>query len=139
MVFDDGADAAHDNTAGTVFDPGTRNLERPQMLSDIMDVTVEMEAQTKLVPDPVSMTSVSTPHTAHPYERSRSPRRHVEEEPFGPTSVHLPHQFGFGALVLEMRRLVSGQPSCIEIKGSVRRPDKKRSRCCVPCIWWASS
>ena len=74
---DDGVAVAHDNTAGTVFDPGT------------------MEAQTELAPDPVSMPSVPAPHTAHPREQSRSPQRHVEEESFGFTSVHLSHQFGF--------------------------------------------
>ena len=65
------------------------------------------------------------------------PRRHEEEESFGLTSVHLSHQFGFRdatASVLEMWRLVSGQPTCIEIKGSVRGPDENRSRCCVPCL-----
>ena len=93
--FDDGAAAAHVNTAGTVFVPGTRNLERPQMLSDIMSAAVEMEAQTKLAPDPVSMPSVPKPHTAHSREQSRSPRRHADEESFGLTSVHLSHQFGF--------------------------------------------
>ena len=75
--FDNGVAVAHDNTAGTVFDPGT------------------MEAQTELAPDHVSMPSVPTPHTAHSREKSRSPRRHVEEESFGLTSVHLSHQFGF--------------------------------------------
>ena len=30
--------------------------------------------------------------------------------------------------------MVSGQPPHIETYGPVRRPDKKRSRCCVPCI-----
>ena len=50
------------------------------MLSDIMDVAVDVKAQTKLAPDPVSMPSVPTPHTAHSCERSRSPWRQVEEE-----------------------------------------------------------
>ena len=95
VVFDDGAAAAHDSTADTVFDPGAGNLERPQMISDIMDVAVEVEAQTELALDPVSMPSVPTPHTAHSREKSRSPRRHVEEESFGLTSVHLSLQFGF--------------------------------------------
>ena len=81
--FVDGAAATHDSTTDTVFDPGAGNLERPQMLSDIMDVAVEMEAQTELVPDHVSMPSVPTPHTAHSRGKSRSPRRHVEEESFG--------------------------------------------------------
>ena len=129
-----GAAAAHENTAGTGFAPGTRNLERPRMFSDIMSAAVEMEAQTKLAPDPVIMPSVPTLHTPHSREQSRSPRRHVDEESFGLTSVHLSHQFGFRDSTLWCWRLVSGQPSCIEIKGSVRRPDQKRSRCCVPTM-----
>ena len=49
--FYDGVAAAHDNTAGTVLEPGT------------------MEAKSELAPDPVSMPSVPTPHTAHSCER----------------------------------------------------------------------
>ena len=40
---DDGAVAAHDSTADTVFDPGTRSLERPQMPSVAVDVAVVVE------------------------------------------------------------------------------------------------
>ena len=47
VAFDDGAEAALDSTADRVFDPGAGNLERPQILSDIVDVAVEMDAQTE--------------------------------------------------------------------------------------------
>ena len=44
----DEAATVHDNTAGTVFDPGTRSLEWPQLLSGTVDVAVGMEVQTGL-------------------------------------------------------------------------------------------
>ena len=69
VEFNDGAATAHDNTAGTVFDPGTRGLERPQMPSDTVDVAVGIEAQTELAPDPASMSLEPTPRTVHSRER----------------------------------------------------------------------
>ena len=142
MILTTGSRPSHDNTAGTVFDPGTRNRERPQIPSDIMDVAVEMEAQNKLAPDPASMPSVPTPHTAHSRGRSRSPRRHEDgQEPFGLTSVHLSHQFGFRDSTLWCWRCggwSAGSRRASRLKGPVRSPDEKRSRCCVPHIWRSS-
>ena len=66
-----------------------KRVERPQMPA------VEMEAQAELAPDLASMPLEPTPRIVHSRERSRSPRRHVEEESFCLTSVHLSHQFGF--------------------------------------------
>ena len=69
----------------------------PDVLRDAVDTTVvalETDAQTDLTLVPVS---TSTERMAQNISRrkSRSPRRHVREESFGLTSVHLSHQFGF--------------------------------------------
>ena len=139
VASNDSAAAAYGSTADTVLDLGTENLEWPQMISDTMNVAVGMDAQTELTLFPASMPPEPMPQTAHSRGRSRSPRRHVEEESFGLTSVHLSHQFGFRDSTLWCWRCggwSSGQPSHSEAKGPVRRPNKKRSRCCVPRIWW---
>ena len=44
-------DNAHNDTAGTVFDPGTVSLMRLQVPNGTVDITVEMEAQTGLRPN----------------------------------------------------------------------------------------
>ena len=36
------------DTAGTVFDPGTKSFVQPQVPNGTVDITVEMEAQTEL-------------------------------------------------------------------------------------------
>ena len=86
LIFDDGAAAAYDSIADTVLELGA---ERPQMISDTMDVAVEMDAQTDFALVPVSTSPEPMAQTSHSRGKSRSPRRHVGEESFGLTSVHL--------------------------------------------------
>ena len=152
--FDDGAatnnldssstaDHAHNNTAGTVFDPGTRSLVRPQVPNGTVDTTVEKEAQTTSIPNPGSMAVGPTPGTVNARERSRSPRRFEEkEEPFGLTAVHLSHQFGFRDATLWCWKCggwSAGSRRASRPEGSVRAPDENWSRCRVPCLWRISA
>ena len=72
----------------------TRTPDVPGDAVDTMDVAVEMDAQTDFTLVPAS-TSPEPIAQNISRRKSRSPRRHVREESFGLTSVHLSHQFGF--------------------------------------------
>ena len=133
-------DHAHNDTAGTVFDPGIISLMRSQVPNGTVDITVEMEAQTELIPNPASMSLEPRPRTRHSHERLKSSRRHrggIFRSHFGPPLVPVRYS-RCNALGLEMWWLVSGQPTCIETEGPVRFPVEDRSRCCVPCVWRSS-
>ena len=69
-------DHAHNDTAGTVFDPGILSPMRSQVPNGTLDITVETEAQTELVPNPASVSLEPRPRTRHSRERSRSSRPH---------------------------------------------------------------
>ena len=83
-----------------------------------------MKVQTGLDPNPANMAFEPTPGTVHARERSRSPRRH-EEEPFGLSSVHLSHQFGFRDATLWCWK------SCGWSAGS-RRASRLKDPCGIP-------
>ena len=123
--FNDGAATAHDNTAGTVFDPGTKGLERPQMPICTVDIYSGDRGPDELAPNPASMSLEQTPRTVHSRERSRSPRRHVDEESFGHTSVHLSHQYGFRDSTLWCWR-------CGGWSAGSRRASRLKDPCGVP-------
>ena len=66
----------------------------PDVLRDAVDTTV-VAAQTDLTLVPVNTSPEPMAQNTNSRVKSRSPRRHVEEESFGLTSVHLSHKFGF--------------------------------------------
>ena len=81
----DTVDYTHKDSAGA----NAGNFMAPDGTEDNAE---EIEAQTAPIPISANM----APGTDNARQRSRSPRRHGEErEPFGLTSVHLSHQFGF--------------------------------------------
>ena len=89
-------DYTHEDTAGAIADPGTVKFTQPLALNGTEDDAEGMEAQTAPIPTSANMAIEPTPGTVNARQKSRSPRRHGEEwEPFGLTSVHLSHQFGF--------------------------------------------
>ena len=129
VEFNDGAATAHDGTAGTVFD---RKCPAVQW-----DVAVGIEAQTKLALDPASMSLEPTPCTVHLNERSRSPQRHEEEEPFGLTSVHLSHQFGFRDSTLWCWKCggwSAGSRRASRLKCPCGAPTRTGADVCIPCL-----
>ena len=79
----------HKDSAGASVDPDAA----PDGTKDNAE---GIEAQTAPIPISTNMAIEPTPGTDNARQRSRSPRRHGKErEPFGLTSVHLSHQFGF--------------------------------------------
>ena len=73
----------------------TRAPKEPRDPVDTMVVAVEMDAQTDFTLVPVNTSPDPMAQNTNSRGKSRSPRRHVGEESFGLTSVHLSHQFGF--------------------------------------------
>ena len=89
-------DYTHKDSAGASVDPGAGNFMQPLAPDGTEDNAEEIEAKTAPIPISANMAIEPTPGTDNARQRSRSPRRHGEErEPFGLTSVHLSHQFGF--------------------------------------------
>ena len=84
-------DYTRDDAAGASFDPGTASPAQPRAHSGVEDY-----AQTTTISNPATVAVGPTPGTVVARNKSRSPRRHGEErEPFGLTSVHFSHLFGF--------------------------------------------
>ena len=130
VAFNDSAAAAYGSTADTVLDQGTENLEWPQMISDTMDVAVGMDAQNEVTLVPASMPPEPMPQTAHSRGKSRSQRRHVEEESFGLTS----DQFGFRDSTLWCWRCGGwsvGSRRTSRLKGPCGAPTKTEQMLCT--------
>ena len=74
--------------------PSGANMEEDEP-EEALFGRMEMEAQTDLTLVPVNTSPDPMAQNTNSRWKSRSPRRHVGEESFGLTSVHLSHQFGF--------------------------------------------
>ena len=119
-------DYTRNDTAGTMIDPGTMSFVQPRTLNGTEDIAEQMEAQTASIPNPANMAVEPTPGTVNARERSRSPRRHEEEQkPFGLTSVHLSHQFGFRDVTLWCWR-------CGGWSAGSRRASRLKDPCGIP-------
>ena len=117
----------------------------PDVLRDAVDtmvVAVEMGARTDLTLVPANTSPEPIAQNSNSRGKSRSPRRHVGEESFGLTSVHLSHQFGFRDSTLWCWRCGGwsvGSRGTSRLKGPCGAPTKNGADVCVPCIRWSPS
>ena len=89
-------DHTHKDTPGAIVDPGTVNFLQPPAPNGTTDNEEEMEAQKAQVPTSANIAIEPMLEADNARQKHLPPRRHGEEcEPFGLTSVHLSHQFGF--------------------------------------------
>ena len=105
-------DHTHNDTAGTIVDPGTVKLKQPLAPNGTTDDAEEMEAPDCSVPE-----FCRYGKRTNSWHTRRAPKIKVSSTARRRTGTFRPHFW-----VLEMWRVVGGQPTCIETEGNVRVP-----------------
>ena len=139
LIFDDGAAAAYDSIADTVLELGA---ERPQMISDTMDVAVEMDAQTDFALVPVS-SHLNRWHRLVAHVGNQGLLGVTwERNPSASRQSTFSHQFGFRDSTLWCWRCggwSAGSRRTSRLKGPCGAPTKNGADVVYRVIWWFPS